>query len=389
MTFDAEPMRDAERSATPPRPGSRWRLSTFCDGRDNNFNLIRMVAAACVIVSHAFPITLGSGALEPLEASTGHKLGWIAVAVFFAVSGFLITRSFDRTSRLSRWIAARVMRLFPGLAVVLVLTAGLYGPALTTLETSAYFARAETYSYIPRNLSLAFLQFELPGVLTNTPFPGAINGSLWTLVHEVACYFAVFLLGVCGALRSRRGFLLFCAAYLAIFMVTMFPAIEAQLPAKLLAFRDLSYPFVLGMMLYHWREKIVLSWIAVAILAVLTAAIRGTFVYDLVFVATIAYTAFVLAYRVGGTVRQYNRLGDYSYGLYIYGFPVQQAVVALGWSDGPVENMMIAFPIALGLAILSWHLVEHPALERRNRVADWFGRGPGTTAAQCEGVERA
>lgn len=389
MTFDPAPMRDAERLVRPEPSGSRWRLGAVCDGRDNNFNLIRMVAAACVIVSHAFPIALGAGTLEPLQASTGHKLGSIAVAIFFAISGFLITRSFDRTSRLSRWISARVMRLFPGLAVVVILTAAFYGPALTTLEPSAYFARAETYSYVPRNLSLAFLQFELPGVIADNPYPGAINGSLWTLVHEVACYFGVFLLGVFGALRSRRGFPLFCAAYLALFVATMFPEMKAQLPAKILAFRDLSYPFVLGMMLYHWRDRIVLSWVAVAILAVLAAALRGTLLFDLVFVAAISYTAFVLAYRVGGMVREYNRLGDYSYGLYIYGFPVQQAVVALGWSDGPVENMMIAFPIALGLAILSWYLVEHPALERRHRVADWFDGGLATTSAAREGVKRA
>lgn len=328
------------------------RLGDVSGGRDNNFNLIRILAAGAVVVSHAFPIALGEGAVEPLEEATGRSLGWIAVAVFFAISGFLITRSFDRKSRVSRWLSARVMRLFPGLLVVLTLTALVYGPIFTVLPLSAYFSDPATWSYLPRNLSLAFLQFGLPGVFAANPLPLAINGSLWTLVHEVTCYAMVLALGLSGVLGSSRAFAVFIGTYLAAALATSLPAVEPSLPYRLLALRDLSFPFVLGMALYRWRDRVPLSWLLGAGLAALAGLLHGTILFDFAFVGALAYATFLFAYRIGGAVRAYNRVGDYSYGLYIYAFPVQQAA-------------------------LSWHFVESPSLERRERLAELLERANG------------
>lgn len=351
------------------------RLGDVADGRDNNFNLIRILAAGAVVVSHAFPIALGTGAVEPLETATGRSLGWIAVAVFFAISGFLITRSYERTRQVSRWLSARAMRLFPGLAVVLVLTAALYGPAFTTLPLPGYFADGAVYSYVPRNLSLAFLQAGLPGVFADNPLPVAINGSLWTLMHEVTCYAGVLALGLCGGLASRRCFTAFLAAYLIVFALANVPAVEAGLHPRALALRDLSYPFVLGMALFHWRAAVPLSWLVAAALGGAAMLARATPLFEPVFIGAIAYTTFVFAYRVGGAVRAYNRVGDYSYGLYIYAFPTQQAVAAIAGPHSPLANIAWSLPIALSLALVSWHWIEHPALENRHRLANWLARG--------------
>lgn len=352
-------------------------LGEVTDGRDNNFNLIRIVAAGAVVVSHAFPIALGEGTPEPFQQATGRSLGWIAVAIFFAISGFLITRSFDRKSRITRWLSARVMRLFPALIVVLALTALVYGPIFTTLPIGMYFSDPATYAYIPRNLSLAFLQFELPGVFVGNPLPGAINGSLWTLVHEVACYAGVLALGLSGMLASRRRFAVFLAIYFTAVFATALSAIEASLPHRLVTFRDLSLPFVFGIMLYRWRAHVPLSWIAGAALGGFAWLMSGTPYFDFAFVAAIAYATFLIAYRVTGPVRTYNRAGDYSYGLYIYAFPVQQAVAALTGDHGPAHNMIVSLPATLLLAVLSWHWVEKPALDRRYGLADRFERWTG------------
>lgn len=352
-------------------------LGEVTDGRDNNFNLIRIIAAGAVVISHAFPIALGEGTLEPFEAATGRSLGWIAVAVFFAISGFLITRSFDRKSRITRWLSARVMRLVPALLVVLMLTALLYGPAFSTLPLQTYFSDPATYSYVPRNLSLAFLQFDLPGVFTTNPLPGAINGSLWTLVHEVTCYAGVLILGLTGVLASRWRFGVFLALYAVAVLVTIQPAIEAGLPYRLVAFRDLSLPFLLGVVLYRWRALVPLSWWLGAALAGVAWAMHDTILFDLAFVSAISYVTFLLAYRITGPVRAYNRIGDYSYGLYIYAFPVQQAVAALFGEHSPTQNMRSSCLEALSPAALSWHWVENPALERRYGLADRLERWNG------------
>ncbi|NNF24113.1 MAG: acyltransferase family protein [Rhodobacteraceae bacterium] len=156
-------------------------FADFADGHDNNFNLIRFLAASGVLISHAYPISQGPEAIQPLERLVGMTLGHVCVLIFFAISGFLILRSFDRSSTLISWTSARVLRIFPALIVVLILTVLFYGPLLTHLPIAQYFSAPETITYVPRNISLAFLQYPLPGVLVDAPYVGAINGSLWTL----------------------------------------------------------------------------------------------------------------------------------------------------------------------------------------------------------------
>lgn len=355
------------------------RLAAVAGGRDNNFNLIRMIAATGVLLSHAFPIAVGTGTRQPMEAATGYTLGWICVAVFFAISGFLITRSFDRTTHIESWLSARVARLFPALIVVTVLTAYLYGPVFTTLGLADYFRQAGTWTYVPRNVTLAKLQFGLPGVFATNPYPDAINGSLWTLFHEVTCYFGVLLAGLAGVLRSRRLFGVLVALYFAAFIASGLPPLAEAVPERVAALRLLSFPFVVGMVFYVWRDRIALSWLAAAVLGGLAWLTRGTPAYEPLFLVFIAYATFVLAYRPGGLLHRYNRLGDYSYGMYVYAFPVQQAAVALAGPMSPLENIAWALPVTLLLAVASWYLVENPMLGRRHRLADFLLRLRGKT----------
>ena len=362
-------------------------LADVAGGRDNNFNLIRMIAASGVLVSHAFPIALGMGTSQPFEAATGYTLGWICVAIFFAISGFLITRSFDRKPHIESWFSARVARLFPGLIVVSILIALIYGPVFTALTTGDYFGRLQTYSYVPRNVSLVWLQYGLPGVFTDHPYPDTINGSLWTLVHEVTCYLGVFLAGIAGALRSRRLFAMALFLYAGAYAVTGLPGIAELVPARLVDLRALSFPFVIGMALYVWRDRVRLSWVIAGLLAVVSALLRPTPLFEPAFVAAIAYATFVVAYVPCGVLRHYNRLGDYSYGIYVYAFPVQQAAIAIAGPMSPLMNMAIAFPVTLLLAIASWYAVEKPALDRRQRLAGWLGlwrRQPAPSAVAID-----
>jgi peptidoglycan/LPS O-acetylase OafA/YrhL len=350
------------------------RLSDVCGSRDNNFNVIRMVAASAVLVSHAWPVTMGIGAEEPLDRWIGHSLGWVSVGIFFVISGFLIARSYDNAPGVEEWAAARIMRLFPGLLVVLTLTALFLGPAVTVLPLGAYAADPETWSYVPRNMSLTFLQYALPGVFLEAPYPQTINGSLWTLQHEVMCYMGVLVIGSLGLLPRRgllmAGFAVYLAGYY--WLASLDPE---SVPRRLMALRDLSFPFAIGTLLYVWRDRILLGWGISAGLGAVALALYTTPVFTEAFLVWLAYTVFVVGYLPGGRIRDYNRLGDYSYGMYIYAFPIQQLMMHLsGNGQSPAENILTAFPLALGCAILSWHLVERPALDRRRQLADVMGR---------------
>jgi peptidoglycan/LPS O-acetylase OafA/YrhL len=337
-------------------------LGDVCRGRNNNLNLIRMIAATAVLVSHAWPISSGVGTTEPLSALLDVKLGTLSVYVFFAISGFLIARSFERQPTVRRWLAARALRLFPGLAVVLSLTVLVLGPLVTILSPAEYFVRPETLSYVPRNLSLAFLQYDLPGVFEDQPYPDAINGSLWTLVHEVVCYGGVLVLGLLGALRrtglALLGFAGFAAAYALVTGVLGPDRVHPKLPVLF----ELALPFVMGTALYVWRARVRLHPVLLLGLVLAAALLRETPLWMPVLTAALTYGVFLLGFAPGGPFLLYNRLGDYSYGVYIYAFPTQQLMTHLFQPMSPVENIALALPATLAMAVLSWVWVEKPAL---------------------------
>lgn len=344
----------------------RWRigLKTFADlptGRDNHFNLIRLVAAAAVLVSHSYPLTLGMGSEEPLERWTGQSLGAAAVYIFFGISGYMITRSFDRRTDLWSFTAARIARIFPGLAVVLAITAFILGPLVASVDWRTFFGDPAVWTYIPRNLSLRFLQYELPFVFTGNIYPEAINGSLWTLFWEVACYAMVVVLGLLGALRGKW-FLGFLALYVAF---SCYIAITGE-PGS---WTRLSFPFVTGMAIYLFRDRIPASGMALAAVCAGALLLYTTPVWPLAYGLALAYLALLLGHAKADWLLGYNRLGDYSYGTYIYAFPAQQTAAWMLPGISAIEMIAVTLPITLVLAALSWHLIENPALERRERLA--------------------
>jgi peptidoglycan/LPS O-acetylase OafA/YrhL len=341
-------------------------LGDVPDGRDNHFNLIRLLAAAAVLISHSFPLSLGKGSAEPLDELTGYSLGALAVYVFFGISGYMITRSFERRRDLCSFIAARITRIFPGLLVALALTFALVGPLVTSLGLARYLSDLAVWTYIPRNLSLAFLQYELPGVFGSNPYPGAINGSLWTLFWEVACYGMVVVLGLFGAL-SRRWFGLFLLLF---FAVAGFSVLQAPPDVWL----QLSTPFVTGMAIYVFRPAIPMGWGPLAVVIIGAALLRDTAVWPIVYGAALAYAALWFGYAPAPALLGFNRYGDYSYGTYIYAFPVQQLVAWKFDEITPVAMIALSMPTTLLLACLSWHLIEAPALARREALAGLLRR---------------
>ena len=345
------------------------RLEEAVKGRDNNFNLIRLLAAFGVLVSHAWPITLGPGTVEPLERITGQALGTICVCIFFAISGLLISQSFSRSRTFEYWAVSRALRILPGLAVMLVLTAFVLGPAVTTLAFADYMRNSEVWSYVPRNLSLALLQYPLPGVFRDNPFAGPINGSLWSLWYEVLCYAGVAVVGVLGLFRRRRRIL---AAALLLASFLAFPLLAESLPKaiayQLVQLSLIGLPFALGMICWLFRDRIVLSWLGAITLMVAAAMLRPTPLAYTALAVALTYATFCLAYLLDGGLRAFNRLGDYSYGVYIYAFPIQQLAVHLQGPMTPTGNILVSAPPVLLLAALSWRGVEKPALAFKSRL---------------------
>ena len=344
--------------ANPDRQGTALRIADRSDGRDNNFNLIRILAAGGVLVSHAYPLSWGTHG-QPFEATLhGLSLGMVCVWVFFAISGFFITRSFQRKQSAGAFLLARALRLLPALAVMTILTIIIAGLLLTTAPAAVFWAEAD--DYFIRNMLLFNLRYTLPGVFETNPYGTAINGSLWSLSYEVTCYTGVLLCGLLGVLGRKSIF----AAISVLFLILYAVAMITDLNPRIEQLTRLGLPFLTGMIFYTWRHYIPLSWGILAGLTLLAVVAWFTPLFLPVFAVLLSYAVFVIGYARIPTLQHYNLLGDYSYGVYIYAFPIQQLVVQAGVTT-PIINIAISLPFTVICAVLSWHLIEHPAMKLR------------------------
>lgn len=329
-------------------------------GRDNNMNLLRFIMALAVLVSHAWPICKGPGTPEPLQAATGYSLGSYAVFVFFALSGFLISESYAQKNAPGPYLVARTARLVPGLLVSLLLVAFVLGPVVS----AAYLDAPQSWGFVAANLTLIHPQYSLPGVFAGNPYP-QVEGSIWTLAHEAGWYLVVLACGLCGILRRPAlvGLLagLMALAYVGLQVAGLqYPGLH--IAAKLAQFIQLGLPFALGMAFRSYKALIPNTlWIMAALALAAGVTLNTPYGFPLL-MAFVVYATFWLAYGPGGALRAFNRVGDYSYGIYIYAFPLQGLIVWLLPGVGVAGNIALATPLTLGLAVLSWHLVEHPAL---------------------------
>lgn len=354
------------------------KLSNLAQGRDNNFNLLRITAALAVLLAHSFPLTLGAGVAVPGRRALGMSIASVAVDAFFVTSGFLVTGSLLRTRSVLEFTVARVLRIFPALLVVTVLTVFGLGLLFTTWSWAAYLADPRTYRYLIKSSTLFFgVSFDLPGVFDGNPYKAVVNGSLWTLPHEVHVYAILAVVWLCARVtrRSAHAFSVAtvgCAAVgLAVVLARHFYA-----PPRENGFSMLFYMFFAGAACFVMRDRIVLSRSAsLAIVAALLgcALIPRKDVFFVVYTVSLPYLLLVAAYVPSGSIRQYNRLGDYSYGVYILAFPVEQSIAALVHGISPPLMAAAATVSTLSLAALSWHLIERPALDFKAR---YLARAP-------------
>jgi peptidoglycan/LPS O-acetylase OafA/YrhL len=340
--------------------------------RRNNFDALRLAAAISVIFSHSFLIAEGTQNNEPLIRLTGNQsiLGLAGVFVFFAISGFLVTQSFELTPNRLHYLAKRALRIFPGLVVATVLSAFVLGPIVTELPLGAYLSRPEPYEYVIGNTLLDQRVHELPGVwFVDNSVGLEVNGSMWTLRSEFVMYLMVLVLGVLRQLTVRTALLLlaFGMASLHFDMLDEFEK-WGWFFAVLSGWGWLVGFFAAGMVLYKLRHtRIFDGRIALLALAglVLSVPLRQ---FILLFPLFGCYLALWLALNPRLPVLPAARFGDLSYGLYIYGWPVEEAVIWLyGRHATWWQVFLTALPAAAALAFLSWHLVERPALRLKPR----------------------
>jgi peptidoglycan/LPS O-acetylase OafA/YrhL len=351
------------------------RLSEHAKSRDNNFTLLRLLAALTVVLAHSGPM-LGVGPSEQdfLFVHIGRAFGPIALDWLFVTSGFLVTASLFQRGDLNHFIWARALRLYPALWLCLPLTVLILAPLLSSLPAKDYYASKETWTYFWRNATLFNgIRYSLPGVFDANPLKGQFNGSLWTLPVELRMY--VFCAIGWLAFSWRPGWRVPALRIVAPAVALFLYCLILRRFSRGIAISNVDvaiFMFFMGATLYFWRDKASLSWTGFAALPLLVA-VAALIDRELAFAVYLLCSApflLHLAYLPGGKIRKVNGWGDYSYGIYIYAFPVQQTLAHF-FPAMPLALMVLAAgAIAWALAWCSWRLVEKRAMEMKNSCAE-------------------
>lgn len=375
----------------------------------NNFDATRLVAAATVIYGHAHPLHQ-----EADVGFLGNSVEAFAVKIFFVISGYLICASWQSDEHVGRYLQRRVLRILPALVLTVLLTIFVLGPMVTTLPMGAYFGSPGTWNYL-WNIPLRPV-YDLPGVFADNLYPHAVNGSLWSLPAEFFMYLLMPVVLMLSTRLRNRWFLvaftiaatLFAIRYLRVdaprfllvpvaiflstilrsrwffvvftFVLTVFALFYVRIdpPAfslvvygtSLRSTLDVAPYFLIGACFYLFRDRMRPdATVALFLIGVVLLVQPSGLLAELTLLLVAPYA--ILAFATANTpvIRSAGRYGDISYGLYLYGFPVQQAVYHYFHNDlDPIGNTLISLPIAAILAFASWHLVERRALAYKPRT---------------------
>ncbi|WP_340387741.1 acyltransferase [Paenibacillus sp. FSL E2-0151] len=350
------------------------RLSELLMGRNNYFDLIRVVAAILVIFSHAYPLS-GDGSGEPLSRFSNGQInfGNLAVFIFFVISGLLITQSYLHSNNLIVFLKSRLLRIFPGLMGVLLFSVFIIGPIVTELPLADYFTSGGIVEYL-KAVFLFPMQWNLPGVFESNVYKGVVNGSLWTIPFEFICYLLVGLLGFLGILRYKYVVLLFSLIlyYFYTFGDSLLANSGHLFGMEIKTLIELSVYFMAGSIVYLFKDVIIIKkeMAMLSLSLLLISFFNGGF--KPVFVIAGTYLILYIAYLPKSRAHVLTQYGDFSYGLYLYAFPVQQMVTYFyGGSTYVWLNFLISVPITYILAVISWYVIEKRALLFKKR--NFFG----------------
>lgn len=330
-------------------------------GRDNNFDLLRLIGAILVLVSHSFGI-LNKGLQQPGIWVKGNFIipSEIGLCIFFTISGYLVTQSMVQSKTWLHYLWKRFLRIVPALVVVnfaCIIMGGIIGE----LPLREYLRMDETWGYLLKNSSLIVNQFSLPGVF-KTLDDQSVNASLWTILVEVKFYLLLMLAGITGLLN--RKWLLLCLFLLfqglRIFLTYHKVSVEG---ISLQAYFNFGTYFSLGTLAFCFRQQVSFHWLIAIGLLILAILSQNTLIQPITLSMFFAY----LVLLTGSGSKLISLKGhDFSYGLYLYAFPVQQVVLLFAGYGIPVWlHIFLSTIIAVLFGMASWFAIEKPALKKK------------------------
>jgi peptidoglycan/LPS O-acetylase OafA/YrhL len=332
----------------------------------NNFDFLRVSLAIFVMIAHLVILTNSSSFAEVVDIFD--NMAELAVDAFFIVSGFLIFMSFERSSSIKSYAIKRVQRIYPAYITVVLVTAFVLF-SISNKSIDQYFS-IEWIKYLLSNASfLNFLHNWLPGVFENNALQ-AVNGALWTIKIEVMFYISVPLISIFILRRSRFKGLIAVYLFSVIYSITCFylaqdndksiyMLLQRQLPGQL-AF------FISGAFLYYYFEEFkenIFIYLTLALFGIfISSFFKYSFIFPISFAVVVIYFATILKY-----LGNWGKHGDFSYGIYIWHFPIIQTFITLGWfKSSPILAVIGSVFTVFIFAYISWNFVEKPFLRKKS-----------------------
>ncbi|MEE0419940.1 MAG: acyltransferase [Lachnospiraceae bacterium] len=324
--------------------------------RSSNLQLTKFIAAIMVIISHSFVLCTGSVSGDWIYRISDGQLtmGYVAVSIFFLCGGFLIAKSAERLSTFSSYWKTRALRIFPPLFFTVILCIVIGGLFLTQLPPKQYWTAPQTWRYLLNALLIP--QHELPGVFANAPYNSTVNGSLWTLPVEFLCYIACFIFYKTGFLRKGK----FCLTIPLAVITTLFSFyVSDKIPTLFTALSPCLF-FYIGMTYYVYHDKIILNKKYFLMSVCLFVLFSVFHLHRLGMFLCFPYIMFTFWFGARQLPRKLAYIGNFSYGIYLLGFPVQQTIIYLFNNKiSPLYNALFSIPLAVLTGALLYYIAEY------------------------------
>ncbi|MDD2875833.1 MAG: acyltransferase [Acidiphilium sp.] len=362
---------------------------TRTGGHASGFDYMRVCLSLSIVTLHSAITSYGLAADQAIFESPARPIVRMILPAFFALSGFLVAGSLERSKTLFMFLGLRVLRIYPALAVEVLLSAFILGPLLTTLPLHTYFSDPQYFLYL-RNV-LGDVHFYLPGMFEHNPLPNIVNGQLWTIPFELGCYITLAGIALLGVKRHRiLGPIFVVLVTFTYLLVTLYrhhgvivPVPGAINGALLIA------TFLSGVSIYMYRDVLPFTPTSGLISGVLSVALLG-FVPSGDFLAPVPAAYFTVYLGLMNPSRRFLFGGDYSYGIFLYGFAIQQTIVyAVPYGDFWPVNILLSIPTVILFAAVSWHFVEKPAQRLRSvlkigegKILSWRQPAPDLQSAE-------
>ena len=340
--------------------------------RSNNFDFLRFFFAALVIFSHSFDLLRGSGA-DPISHFSRGQIdgGSLAVEGFFIISGFLVAQSFLNSRSVFDYFKRRILRIYPGFVAAGIISLAFFG-WLGMHFSPAYWQKVELGSFLLRLPVLKM--FWIPQSFFGNYWP-YVNVPIWTIQYEFVCYILIALLGLTGILRFR--------AFLLILFFPVWLFYVFQILVRLSLYKGWEFPiggapdnypyflsyFFVGTLAFLYRERITYrpGIAALFLIATLIIARFGHYL-EVLLPFSLCYLLLFVAFYPSIRLHGWGKQGDFSYGLYLYGWPVQQSLIFLcrSWITEWLL-FVLSLPVTLLFAIGSWYFIEKRFLRLKQR----------------------